>query len=367
MSPARAKRIIYLFMAGAPSQLDLFDHKPALKQLDGQPCPGGVHRRRALRVHQGHAASCSASPYQFARTAQCGAEISELLPHLAKIADDIAIVRSLHTTQFNHAPGQLFMHTGQPGARPAEHGLVADLRPRQREPGPARLRRAALRRQRAGRRQVLLGQRLPADASIRACSSAQGRPGAVLSQSRRASTARRGGVARRACSELNQARQPTSAIPRSPRASPPYEMAYRMQIERARADGHLSRSPRTIHELYGDAARARRRSPTTACSPAGWSSAACASCSSITAAGTLTAQRRRRHRRCSCRSCASEIDQRGRGADHDLKQRGLLDDTLVVWGGEFGRTPMNEARNGSKLSAATIIRTRSRCGWPAAA
>ena len=96
-------------------------------------------------------------------------------------------------------------------------------------------------------------------------------------------------------------------------------------------------------------ARAKPRSPTTACSRGGWSSAACASCSSSTGAGTCTARARRRHRREAAAECADRSTGRSRRCSTDLKQRGLLDDTLVVWGGEFGRTPMNEARNGSKF------------------
>ena len=93
----------------------------------------------------------------------------------------------------------------------------------------------------------------------------------------------------------------------------------------------------------------RFRLPTTACSRGGWSSAASASCSSITAGGTRTAPRSARTSSCACRSCASRPIAPIGALLTDLKQRGLLDTTLVVWGGEFGRTPINEARNGSKL------------------
>jgi membrane-anchored protein YejM (alkaline phosphatase superfamily) len=111
----------------------------------------------------------------------------------------------------------------------------------------------------------------------------------------------------------------------------------------------------------------KRRSPTTACSRGGWSSAACVSSSSITAAGTRTAPHSARTSSRSCRTCAAQTDRPIYGLLTDLKQRGLLDDTLVVWGGEFGRTPMNEARTDRSSSAGIIIRGRSRCGSPAAA
>src|ERR1700730_633210 len=107
----KAKRIIYLFMAGAPSQLDLFDYKPALIKYNGQPIPEDVIKGERFAFIKG-TPKLLGSPHAFARHGQSGAELSSLLPHLAKVADDIAIVRSMRTTQFNHAPGQIFMNTG---------------------------------------------------------------------------------------------------------------------------------------------------------------------------------------------------------------------------------------------------------------
>src|SRR5216684_4130057 len=107
----KAKRIIFLFMAGAPSQLDLFDYKPALNQYDGQPVPQDVIKGERFAFIKG-TPKLLGSPHTFARHGQCGAELSNLLPHLATIVDDIAIVKSMQTTQFNHAPGQIFMSTG---------------------------------------------------------------------------------------------------------------------------------------------------------------------------------------------------------------------------------------------------------------
>src|SRR3984957_4138025 len=107
----KAKRIVFLFMAGAPSQLDLLDYKPALNRYDGQPIPEDVIKGERFAFIKG-TPKLLGSPHSFARYGQSGAEISSLLPHLAKVADDIAIVRSMRTTQFNHAPGQIFMNTG---------------------------------------------------------------------------------------------------------------------------------------------------------------------------------------------------------------------------------------------------------------
>src|SRR3954464_17853 len=108
----RAKHIIYLFMAGAPTQLDLFDNKPALQRFDGQEIPAEFIPKGERVAFTRETPRLLGSPFTFKRYGQSGAELSELLPHLATMADDIAVVRSVHTTQFNHAPGQIFMNTG---------------------------------------------------------------------------------------------------------------------------------------------------------------------------------------------------------------------------------------------------------------
>ena len=108
----KAKQIIYLFMAGAPTQLDLFDNKPALQKFDGQEIPPEFVPKGERFAFIKGTPRLLGSPFTFKRYGQSGAELSELLPNLATIADDIAIVRSVHTTQFNHAPGQIFMNTG---------------------------------------------------------------------------------------------------------------------------------------------------------------------------------------------------------------------------------------------------------------
>ena len=107
----RAKQIIYLFMAGAPSQIDLFDHKPKLQQYDGQPIPADIVKGERFAFIKG-TPRLLGSPFTFQKHGRSAAEMSTLLPHLAKHADEIAIVRSMTTTQFNHAPGQIFMNTG---------------------------------------------------------------------------------------------------------------------------------------------------------------------------------------------------------------------------------------------------------------
>ncbi|MAH95298.1 MAG: sulfatase, partial [Pedosphaera sp.] len=119
MFGARAKRVIFLFQAGAPSQLELFDHKPKLRELAGKPIPPSVIAGQRYAFIQPDAAVL-APQFEFSRHGQSGAELSDRLPHLAKIADEIAIVKSLNTDQFNHAPAQIMVNTGAPiPGRPA--------------------------------------------------------------------------------------------------------------------------------------------------------------------------------------------------------------------------------------------------------
>ena len=112
--PARAgkaKSIIYLHMAGAPSQLELFDFKPELVKYNGKPCPDELLKGKRFAFIKG-VPNMLGTPYKFARHGQSGATMSELLPRFSKLADEVTIVRSMATDQFNHAPAQLFMHTG---------------------------------------------------------------------------------------------------------------------------------------------------------------------------------------------------------------------------------------------------------------
>ena len=107
-SPARAKRVIMLYMGGGPSQMDLLDPKPVLQKNDGQPIPGSIVQRAI-----GGPTKLMASPFKFAKHGQSGLEVSELLPHLAQVVDDIAVVRSGVTQHIDHGEALLAMHTGR--------------------------------------------------------------------------------------------------------------------------------------------------------------------------------------------------------------------------------------------------------------
>src|SRR5215204_2953326 len=107
----KAKRVIFLFMAGAPSHLELFDNKPQLTKFDGTLPPAELIKDyRAAFINP--SSTLLGPKFKFAKHGKCGAELSELLPHLATIVDDIAIVKSMHTDAFNHAPAQLLMSSG---------------------------------------------------------------------------------------------------------------------------------------------------------------------------------------------------------------------------------------------------------------
>src|SRR5438046_956135 len=112
----KAKAVIHLFMAGAPSQLELFDNKPELAKLEGKPLPPSVIGGQRYAFIRSDAAVLGPR-FKFAKYGKSGAELSKMLPHLTRVVDDIAIIKSARTDQFNHAPAQIFLNTGfsQPG------------------------------------------------------------------------------------------------------------------------------------------------------------------------------------------------------------------------------------------------------------
>ncbi len=305
----KATQVIFLFMAGAPSQLDLFDDKPALRKYDGQDVPAEIVKGERFAFIKG-TPKLLGSPFDFRRHGQSGQEISDLLPHLTTIADDIAIVKSMQTTQFNHAPAQIFMNTGhQVIGRPSmgswlSYGLGI------REQGPPRVRRADLRREQPRRRQVVLGLAASCPPSTRASSSAAAPIRCCSSPIPTASTRRCDARSLDALKDLNGLRQPIVGDPEIETRINAYELAYRMQTSVPELTD-ISGEPQSVHELYGTQP-GRPRSPTTACWRVDWSSAACASCSSTTAAGTPTAPASARTSSRSCLTCAARPTSRPR-------------------------------------------------------
>jgi len=341
----KAKRIIYLFMAGAPSQLDMFDYKPALIKYNGQPIPEDVIKGERFAFIKG-TPKLLGSPHAFARHGQSGAELSSLLPHLAKVADDIAIVRSMRTTQFNHAPGQIFMNTGHqiPG-RPSmgswlSYGIGSES---SNLPGFVVL---------------LSGQNQP-DGGKSCWGSgflptvyqgvqfrSKGDPVLFLSNPEGVSTETR----RRSLDllrDMNTGHQLDIGDSEIAARIATYEMAFRMQSSVPELADLSKESPST-HELYG--------------TEPGKASFAnnCLLARRLVERGVRFVQLYHRgwdtHGSSNNEDIVNKLGFLCRETDRaaaallvDLKQRGLLDSTLVIWGGEFGRTPMNEARGGSRF------------------
>ncbi len=343
--PARAKRIIYLFQAGAPSHLDLFDHKPLIQRMDGQDCPDEMLTGERFAFIEG-VPKLLGSPYRFKQYGQSGAEISELLPHLAEIVDDIAVVKSVHTTQFNHAPAQIFMNTGhQIVGRPSMGAWMTYGLRSESEDLPGFVVLLSGDNDPDGGKTCWASGFLPTVYQGVEFRSAGDpvlfltNPDGVAADLRRESLDVIG--------DLNRAHRQVSGDPEIDTRIASYEMAYRMQTSVPELMD-ISQEPASVHEMYGT--EPGQASFANNCLLArrlvergvrfvqlfhwGWDTHGTGSADDL-----VTALPRR----------CQETDRASAALIKDLKQRGLLDDTIVVWGGEFGRTPMNEGRNASKF------------------
>jgi hypothetical protein len=330
--PGTAKHVIHLFMAGAPSQLDLFDYKPALAKLEGKPLPPSVIGNQRYAFIRPDAAVLGPR-FQFARHGQSGAELSEAMPHLAKIVDDICIVRSCKTDQFNHAPAQLFFNTGfsQPG-RPslgswALYGLGSET-----QDLPAFVVMSTGAGLSGGSALWSSGFLPTVYTGVRFRS--QGDP--ILNVSSPSGMdARLQRETLDLIGKMNRKQMETVGDPEINTRLANYEMAFRLQTSAPELMDLKSESKATL-EMYG--CDPDKPSFARACLLArrmiergvrfiniyheGWD-----------AHSDVTGN--------TMKNCAA-TDQASAALVRDLKQRGLLDDTLVIWGGEFGRTPMVE-------------------------
>jgi hypothetical protein len=341
----KAKQIIYLFMAGAPSQIDLFDNKPKLQQYDGQPIPEEIVKGERFAFIKG-TPRLLGSPFTFQKHGQSGAEISTLLPHLAEHADKIAIVRSMKTTQFNHAPAQIFMNTGtQIIGRPSmgawlSYGLGSDNKDL-----PAFVVLISGQNNPDGGKSCWGSGFLPTvHQGVEFRSKGEpvlfsANPNGVTAEIRRESLD--------LIADLNRVQHETVHDPETLTRIAAYELAYKMQTSVPELTD-VTTEPASIHELYGTEPGAvsfanncllarrlvERGVRFVQLYHRGWDTHGAS-------AGTDIVVR--------LPSLCMEIDRAVGALLTDLERRGLLDTTLVVWGGEFGRTPINEARNGSKL------------------
>ncbi len=329
----KAKAVIHLFMAGAPSQLEMFDAKPMLTKYEGKPLPPSVIGGQRYAFIRPDAAVLGPR-FKFAKHGQCGAELSEVLPHLATVVDELAIVKSCRTTQFNHAPAQIFMNTGfaQPG-RPSmgswvTYGLGAETRD------------------------------LPSFVVMSTGSGISG--GAACWSSGFLPSVHSGTRFRNSGDPILNVSMPEGVAPSTQRDTidlinalnqhrlrldgdgeiatriANYEMAYRLQAS-APELMDLGREDAATLELYG-------------CDPKVPSFArACLLARRMVERGVrfinIYHEGWDAHSNVegNVRNNCKVTDQACAALIKDLKQRGLLDDTLVVWGGEFGRTPMVEA------------------------
>jgi len=342
--PGKARNIIYLHMAGAPSNLDLFDFKPKLNDLNGRPCPESYIRGQQFAFIKG-VPKLLGSPHKFDKHGKSGQELSNLLPHLATVADDICIIKSMHTDQFNHAPAQLFVHTGSPRlGRPSMGSWLSYGLGTENKNLPSFV--------------VLVSGTAAPDGGASLWGSgflptihqgvqlrSQGDPVLFLSNpaGMDASQRRRSLDAIRA---LNELQLEAVGDPEIQTRISQYEMAYKMQTSVPEIMD-ISKEPKEVHELYG--VQPGKKAFANNCLLArrlvesgvrfvqlyhwGWDSHGEAMNTDI---------------RYGLVERCKETDQAVAALIKDLKRRGLLDNTLVIWGGEFGRTPMNEERDGSK-------------------
>jgi hypothetical protein len=329
----KAKRVIYLFMAGAPSHLELFDHKPQLVKFDGTPPPPDlVKGYRAAFINPN--AKLLGPKFAFAKHGQAGAELSELLPHLAEIVDDVAIVKSMVTDAFNHAPGQILMNTGSPlFGRPsigswATYGLGSEA-----QDLPGFIVFSSGKKGPSGGNSNWGSGFLPtvyqgvpfrdgADPVLYLSN-----PRGVDAETQRDSMA--------ALRTLNGMRLEATGDPEIATRIHSFEMAFRMQAS-APDLMDLSSEPKHVLELYG--AEPGKASFANNCLLA----------RRLVERGVrfveLFHEAWDQHgnlKKDLAKNC-QDTDRASAALVKDLKQRGLLDDTLVIWGGEFGRTPMVE-------------------------
>jgi hypothetical protein len=342
---ARVRSVIYLHMSGAPPQHDLFDYKPKLNELHLKPCPESLLSGQRFAFIKGHP-KILGSPYRFAMQGECGAWVSELLPCFSQVVDEVAFVKSMVTDQFNHAPAELFLYTGSPrngGAAMGSwitYGLGSES---QNLPGFIVLVSGGT--DPTGGKALWSTGFLPSVYQGVQCRTA-GDPILFLTDPKgvaRASRRRGLDTLRR----LNEIEYERMGDPETLTRIEQYELAFRMQMAAPEAMD-IAREPRYILDAYD--AKPGAASFANNCLLArrliergvryvqlydwGWD------CHGTGAGDDIIT-----HLPKKCK----ETDRPIAALLRDLKQRGLLDETLVIWGGEFGRTSMNEERVGSKF------------------
>ena len=347
--PPRAKRVIYLFQSGGPSQLDLFDYKPIYRQLHGSELPDSVRGgQRVTGMTAGQATfPVLAPPFEFARHGEHGTWISELLPHTAGIVDDLCILKGVHTDAINHDPGITLINTGdqQPGKASMGSWLNYGLGSENQDlPGYV-----VMLSQGTGKNpgQPLFSRLWGSGYLPSNHQGVQLRPGKnpvlyLANPNGIDAAARRKMLDDLA--QLNALRQEVTGDPETTTRIAQYEMAFRMQSSVPELTD-LTDEPESTFELYGPDAR-----------KPGTFAANCLLARRLAERGVRLVQLFHRgwdqHLNLAkeLRAQCHDTDQASAALVIDLKRRGLLDDTLVVWGGEFGRTIYSQGKLGNPKS-----------------
>lgn len=338
----KAKRVIFLHMAGAPSQLELFDYKPELAKLDGKACPPSFIEGKRFAFIKG-VPDMLGPQFSFQRHGETGSYVSELLPHFSKVVDEVAFLKAVKTEEFNHGPAQLFMHTGhnQPG-RPsfgswATYGLGSEN-----ENLPGFIVLVSGQSQPSGGKSLWGSGFLPSKFQGVEFRS-KGDPVLYLNNPEKVSKEERR-HALDAIRKLNEIEYTDVNDPNILSRIAQYELSFKMQMTVPEATD-ISSEPEYIHQLYGT--EPGKTSFANNCLLArrlaekgvrfiqlyhrGWDSHGSNDFENLHGGFK---------KRCE------EVDQAMTALVLDMKQRGLLEETLIVWGGEFGRTPMQENRQG---------------------
>src|SRR6188768_3214289 len=342
--PGKAKQVIYLHMAGAPSQLELFDFKPELKKLDNQLCPPSLLEGKRFAFIRGTPKMLGPQA-NFKQFGDSGAYVSDYLPHFAEIADEVSFLKGVYTDQFNHAPAQLFVHTGSPRlGRPSIGSWVTYGLGTENENLPGFVVLTSGGKNPDAGKSVWGSGFLPSVYQGVQCRS-EGDPVLFLNDPDGMSRdLRKASID--AINEVNAEEYKQYNDPEILSRISQYEMAYKMQISVPEVM-NINDEPQYIHDMYGT-------KPGQACFANnvllarklvekgvrfvqlfdwGWDSHGTDASLAIDI-GFIN----------KCR----QSDKAVTALILDLKQRGLLEETLVIWGGEFGRTPMMENREGKQ-------------------
>jgi hypothetical protein len=346
-----AKACIFIFMEGAPSQMDLFDPKPKLNELDGQKLPESFTKNVRFAFIQKDSAVLMGSPRKFKQHGQCGMELSDLLPHIATCADDIALIRSMHTDQFNHHPGQLMLNCGTASfGRPTigawlNYGLGSLS---QNLPGYVVLTAG---RGTSGGASLWSSGFLPSNFQGVLFRN-QGDPVLNLS-SPPGITSEMQHYGLEALTDLNRLRQKHVADPEIASRIAAYELAFRMQSA-APELMDLSGETKETLTAYGVDREDPRLKADRGGGPGQYRGFArnCLLARRLVERGVRfinifhASWDHHSNLDAELTFNSGMADQPIAALIKDLKQRGLLDSTLVVWGSEFGRTPLGENRIG---------------------